>query len=63
MTDAERTIKFAIFQGITSNWHNKSDQHFAAMVRDSVFESIFAPHLKWALEEYLKEISQTKPIH
>ena len=56
MTDAESTVKFAIFNGIVDQWHKKNDPKFAEIIRDKVFESLFAPHLKWAVEEYLKEL-------
>ena len=58
MSDAEATVKFAIFDGITSNWHKKDDPKFAEIIRDSVFEKIFEPHLKWAIEEYLDELKK-----
>ena len=61
MTDSESTIKFAIFDAIVSNWHKKNDHEFAEVVRDKVFEKIFEPHLKWAIEEYLEELKQQKP--
>jgi len=55
MSDAESTVKFAIFSAITSNWHKKNDPKFAEIIRDAVFTKIFEPHLKWAVEEYLKQ--------
>jgi len=58
MTDAEATVRFAIFSGITSIWHKESDPNFAAIIRDAVFTKIFEPHLKWAIEEYLEELKQ-----
>ena len=57
MSDAESTVKFAIFDAITSNWHKKSDPKFAEILRDEVFTKIFEPHLKWAVDEYLQELS------
>jgi len=57
MSDAEATVKFAIFDGITSNWHKKDDPK---IIRDAVFTKIFEPHLKWAIEEYLDELKIKK---
>lgn len=56
ISDAEASVRFAIFNGITTQWHRKNEPDFAEIVRDSVFENLFAPHLKWATEEYLKEL-------
>jgi hypothetical protein len=58
MTDAEATVKHAIFSGIIDQWHRKDDPNFALIIQNKVFESLFAPHLKWAVEEYLKEIAE-----
>ena len=58
MSDAEATVKFAIFSAITSNWHEKSDPNFANIIRDSIFDRIFEPSLKWAIEEYLDEVKR-----
>jgi len=60
MSDAEATIKFAIFDGITSNWHKNNDPKFAEIIRDAIFTKIFEPHLKWAIEEYLDELKIKK---
>lgn len=54
VSDAEATIKFAIFDGITDQWHKKNEQNFVQLVRDKVFETLFRPEFRWALEEYLK---------
>lgn len=56
MSDAESTVKFAIFDAIVSCWHLKNNDNFSEVVRDKVFELIFDPHLKWAVEDYLNEI-------
>ena len=58
MSDAEATVKFAIFDGITSNWHKKDDPKFMEIMRDEIFSKIFEPHLKWAIEEYLDELKK-----
>lgn len=57
-SDAETTVKFAIFNGITENWHKKNDPSFAEITRDEIFGQLFAPHLRWAVEEYLEEIKK-----
>lgn len=36
MSDAESTVKFAIFNAITSNWHKKADPKFAETLRDEI---------------------------
>lgn len=48
--DAEATIKFAIFSAISDNYHKNNP----TLLRDKIFERIFEPHLKWAIEEYIK---------
>lgn len=58
MSDAESTVKFAIFDGVISNWHKKSDPKFAEIIRDEVFNKLFEPHLKWAVKEYLNELEE-----
>jgi len=60
MTDAESTVKFAIFNAIVSNWHRKNDYKFAEIIRNEIFSKIFEPHLIWAIEEYLEELKQQK---
>lgn len=57
MTDAETTVRFAILSGIVDQWHKKDDPRFAEILAESVFNYLFAPHLKWATEEYVKQIS------
>lgn len=61
MTDAEATVKFAIFDGITDQWHKKDDPRFAHLIRDKVFERLFDPTLRWAVEEYLQELKTISP--
>jgi hypothetical protein len=61
MTDAEATVKFAILNGIIDQWHKKGDPQFAEIIRDKVFENLFAPHLKWAVEEYLEQLNRVTP--
>jgi hypothetical protein len=58
MSDAEASVKFAIFNGITQNWHKRNDVDWAETTRDEIFNQIFAPHLKWATEEYLEELKK-----
>lgn len=53
ISDAEATVKFAIFDGIVHNWHKKDEPNFVQLVRDKVFENLFSPHLRWAVEEHL----------
>lgn len=56
VTDAEATIKFAIFDGIVDQWNKKDDPGFVQAVRDKVFETIFVPSLRWAIEEHLETL-------
>jgi hypothetical protein len=62
MSDAEKIVRFAIFSGIVGQWHKKEHPRFAEIIRDEVFESLFAPHLKWAMEEYLKELGRAELV-
>lgn len=54
MSDAESTVKFAIFDAIVSQWHRKNETDFVNEVRNAIFDKIFEPHLRWALEEHLQ---------
>lgn len=47
--DAETTVKFAIFLAISENWYTQNPR----ILRDKIFEEIFKPDVKWAVEEYL----------
>ncbi len=58
VSDAEATVKFAIFDAIVSLCHKKNDQDFANEVRNAIFDKIFEPHLRWALEEHLEELKK-----
>jgi hypothetical protein len=58
ISEAEATVKFAIFDAITSNWHKKSDPKFAEILRDEVFNMIFKLDLKWAVHEYMQELEE-----
>lgn len=60
MSNAESTVKFAILNGLIQNWHRKNEPNFSEIAQQEIFENLFAPHLKWAVEEYLTELSQTK---
>ena len=57
MTDAEATVKFAIFDAVSSNMHKNN----AMIIRDEVFNKIFESHLRWAVKEYLEEIENQTP--
>lgn len=58
MTDAEATIKHAIFDGLIDQWHRKNHPNFAEILKDKVFDALFAPHYRWAIEEYLEELKK-----
>lgn len=55
MSDAEATVKHAIFSGIVSNWHRKGDPEFAEIIKDAIFNELFEPCKVWAVKEYLQE--------
>lgn len=57
MSDAEATVRFAIFNGLVDQWHRKDDPDFVEIAKAKIFDSLFAPHLRWALEEYLLELN------
>ena len=60
ITDAEATVKFAIFDGIIDQWHKKDEPNFAQLVRDKVFERIFEPQFRWAVEAHLQNLNKEK---
>ncbi len=55
-SDAEETIKFAIFSGIIDTWYLQQPEK----TRDAIFKKLFEPHLKWAIDEYLKEMKDAQ---
>lgn len=61
MSDAESTVKFAIFDAIVGNWHKKDETTFVTDVRNAIFDKIFEPHLRWAIQEHLNTIENAKP--
>lgn len=56
VSDAEATIKFAIFDGIIDQWQKKDEPNFAQRTRDKVFETLFRPEFRWALQEHLESL-------
>lgn len=58
MTDAQRTVELAVFNGIIDQWHKKNDSNFAELIKAKVMENLFAPHLMWAVKEYIEEIEK-----
>jgi hypothetical protein len=53
MSDAESTIKFAVLDGYSSaTGHPNQDEARVQMI----FESIFKPSTRWAIEQYLEEL-------
>lgn len=65
MTEAESTVKYAIFDAIVNRWHRKGETSWASDVRNDIFDKIFEPHLRWALKEHLDtlENKKEKPIN
>lgn len=55
MTDAERTIKFAILSSLIDNYHRTYLTGWAEETKDQIFNQLFLPQYRWAIEEYLKE--------
>ena len=53
ITEAEATIKYAILDGIVGQYHKKDDPNFIQLIRDKIFDEIFRPQYRWALEEHL----------
>ncbi len=53
LSDAEDTLKFAIFDGLVDQWHKKNEPNFAQIVRDRIFEKLFQPQYQWAIKEHL----------
>lgn len=53
--EAEATVKFAIFNGIVTQWHLKDEERFAFIVRDSVFRELFTFH-KGTVRELLETL-------
>lgn len=53
--DAIATVKFAIFHGITTQWHKKDEQKFAEILMESIYKELFQGMYKWAIREVIKE--------
>jgi len=51
-SSAELTVKHSILSGIAHVYHLNSKEKTI----DSIFERLFDPSLRWAVEEYLKEL-------
>lgn len=55
MSNAESTIRFAILDGYTSAT-GKSNEAEARV--EAIFQSLFRPETRWAVNEHLKEIKK-----
>lgn len=55
MSDAESTVRFAILDGYASATGQPNQDE--ARVQ-AIFESIFRDDVRWAIEEYLKELKE-----
>lgn len=60
MSDAEFTLKFAIFYAIETKWNHKDENAFAETLRDSIFEELKKPQYRWMYDELLKEWGNIK---
>jgi hypothetical protein len=38
---AQATVKFAIFQGIVTQWHHKEELKFAEILKESIYRELF----------------------
>jgi hypothetical protein len=53
--DAKATVKFAIFNGIVTQWHQKDSIDFAEILKDSVYRELFeGMHYKSAIKELIE---------
>lgn len=62
MTDAEATIKHAIHEGIVGTWHKQEESNYPILLRDNIFDNLFDPTMRWAVEEYLYELNKPKEV-
>ncbi len=61
MSNAESTIKFAILNGMTKRAHiTGASAKYTEIYQEDIFESLFHPSTRWAIEEYLKELTNKK---
>lgn len=54
MTHAEATVKFAILSAISAEWEKKDPE----ALRDAIFNNLFKPEFRWAIELYLEELKE-----
>lgn len=55
MSDAESTIKFAILDGYSSTTGKPNEDEARV---EAIFQSLFRPELRWAIDTYLEEINK-----
>lgn len=53
MSDAEATIRHALLDGMAERKVSSAEEAV-----DAIVETLFAEPVRWAVEEYLKEISK-----
>jgi len=56
ITDAKATILHSIVTGLIEHAHiTKASYEHAEMQSNDIFNALFHPSVRWAIEEYMKE--------